>query len=839
MKCSLYLKIVRLHVALLIAVLLMADTSAQSIELGDKSVKLVPFYSFQANPTTESSATNMVQLPDGRFLVSTQGGTVRMIDQLGNHVSTLLSPQETGLTELDPIRYGMITLAVHPDFATPDTFGFGKLYLHVTEEPVQDTGVLADFTISGSTSSSPFVFQDAIKEFDVSTMLTQGVTSYVGQTVNSRDILRVDQPQSSHNVADMVFRDNGDLYISVGDAGFTELNSFSGLHNRRQAAQDLDQPYGKILRINPNPDAYASKGGNNNQYSVPDDNPFTTTPGAVPEIYANGVRSPFRLNLDPNDPTGETLWLGDVGEGAREEVSKITKGANLGWGRFEGTNTSNGSIVIDGNTPIDPEFQYTRSVRSLVFSNGDIVQYNATAGGRSISGGNVYAGSLLGPEFQGLYIGGELGHHAGTTNNLARLYYGDPDSESLTLSSFQYSDDSQLFDNDFISADKFVEGFDFEAAGLVPGKGNLPQLVLGVMEDNQGELYVLGADFNGLSTISRIVPADQPIGNVVGDYNLDDEVNAADYTVWRDSLGATGSQAADGNLDGSVDEKDFQVWQTQFGQKATSSLTLVVDPITGSGKIVNNRKAGYALDSYSISASQDSLNPNGWSSLADQGVDNSAWSESSATDGLLAESSSSDNVIIDGQGSLDLGKLFDTSGVANLTASYSVAEENSQTTNLVVVYESDVVLMVDTGTGMVELFNGSTESFTIDGYAAFSESGSLDPDAWLSLDEQAIEGDTWEETNTSTAVVSELNPTAATTFLPGSTTSLGALFDTTGQTDLAFELALATRNDAIRINVLYDFPLGSLTVPEPGSLALLTLAGMVVCLSRGGRRGSP
>lgn len=558
LKCERPEMLFRLLLIAACCYLITAETTlhAQGIELGSHTLRLTNFHSFQTNPSDEIAPTDMIQLPDGRFMVATLGGSVRLLDSTGGFISTLLSPQETGTTKVDVTHYGMTSIAVHPQFTTQGAFGYGKVYAMVTQQPQSQTGVPADFTVPGSNPSMSFTNQDVVREYDLSDMLDTGATSFVGQSVTTRDIWRIDSPQASHNAFDIAFRSNGDMFISSGDGGFTELTGDFSFYNRRQGAQDLDVAYGKILRINPDPTAHALKGGLNNQYSIPGDNPFVNTPGAVDEIYANGVRSPYRMNLDPNDPNEETLWLGDVGAGSREEVSVITKGANLGWGRHEGTLTPGTSITLAGNPHTPPEFQYSHT-RSLNLSGGLISSYNPEAGGNSITGGHIYRGTLLGEELQGLYIGANLGHHAGSPRWLPRLFYGDPDSSSVNLSSFLYASDSQQFDDSFMDLEDFVPGFDFVAAGLTPGKFDLPQLVLSIAEDAAGELYVLGVDFNGLGTISKLT-----LGGIAGDVNGDGDVDVTDYIIIRDNLGRSVTMRESGDLNGDmrVDLDDFQVW---------------------------------------------------------------------------------------------------------------------------------------------------------------------------------------------------------------------------------------------------------------------------------------
>lgn len=549
---------------------------AQTIQNGTLQVRLQEFHTFQTT-ADEFAPTDMVQMPDGRFMVATLGGTVRLLDATGGLVSTLMGPAETGTTKVDVTHYGMTALALHPQFDQVGTFGYGKAYAMVTQQPESATGVSADFTVPGSNPSMSFTNQDLVREYDLSSMLTSGTTSFVGQTVSSRDIWRIDSPQASHNAFDIAFRNNGDLYISSGDGGFTELTSFAPLHNRRQAAQNLDSPYGKIHRINPDPNVYPLQGGQNNQYSIPTDNPFVSTPGALAEVYANGVRSPYRLNLDPNDPTGEALWLGDVGEGSREEVSKVQKGSNLGWGRFEGAGGANDSVSVEGNTPTPPEFQYAHSPRSLTSAGGFFNGYNEQAGGNSITGGHIYRGSELGPEFTDLYIGANLGHHAGNPTWLPRLFYGDPDESALSLSKFEFDQFGQKFDNDFLNVDQFVPGFDFQAAGLTPGEFDLPQLILSITEDSAGELYVLGVDFSGLGTISKLVA---PL--IPGDVDGLNGVTIEDFNIIRANFNQPVTDRSMGDLTGDnfVDLSDFGQWQVNAppAVAAAADWTVIPEP---------------------------------------------------------------------------------------------------------------------------------------------------------------------------------------------------------------------------------------------------------------------
>jgi glucose/arabinose dehydrogenase len=140
-------------------------------------------------------------------------------------------------------------------------------------------------------------------------------------------------PSEQHHGGAFGFGPDGYLYIGFGDGG--------GLGDPRGNAQDGGVLLGKLLRIDPTPDAA-------DPYRVPDDNPFVDRDGWRPEIWAYGLRNPYRLSFDA--ATGD-LWLGDVGQSCVEEINRLTPddaGANLGWDRFEGTTPFEGGDV-DGH----------------------------------------------------------------------------------------------------------------------------------------------------------------------------------------------------------------------------------------------------------------------------------------------------------------------------------------------------------------------------------------------------------------------------------------------------------------------------------------------------------
>jgi glucose/arabinose dehydrogenase len=142
---------------------------------------------------------------------------------------------------------------------------------------------------------------------------------------SARQVLFVDQPESNHNGGLVLFGPGDLLYIGLGDGG-----GGGDRHGARGNAQSLGTLLGKILRIDPRP-----SGGR--PYRVPSSNPFVGRAGARGEIYAYGLRNPWRFSFDRR--TGD-LSIGDVGQGAVEEISFVRRGrgagANFGWRPFEG-----------------------------------------------------------------------------------------------------------------------------------------------------------------------------------------------------------------------------------------------------------------------------------------------------------------------------------------------------------------------------------------------------------------------------------------------------------------------------------------------------------------------
>ena len=191
----------------------------------------------------------------------------------------------------------------------------------------------------------------------------------VADPSSRRQVLVVDQPYANHNGGNLAFGPDGDLYIGLGDGGSEGDPNGNG--------QNLSTLLGKMLRISPRPAGGAP-------YTIPPDNPFVGRPDARPEIWAYGLRNPWRYSFDR--ATGD-LWIGDVGQDAWEEIDRQPAGSaggqNYGWNLVEGTHPYKGAAPTGAVPPV--------------------YEYSHDGGGCAVTGGYVYRGSAI-PDLVGAYV---------------------------------------------------------------------------------------------------------------------------------------------------------------------------------------------------------------------------------------------------------------------------------------------------------------------------------------------------------------------------------------------------------------------------------------------------
>jgi len=277
----------------------------------------------------------------GRLFVAEQEGRIRIIKKGKVLSAPFLDITDEVLKNDGYDERGLLGLAFHPNFAKN-----GKFYIYRSVRVPKTDGV---------------DHKSEVREYTVSKQNPD-----LADKASSRLVLSFDQPQSNHNGGDLKFGPDGLLYIASGDGGGGDDR-----HGAYGNAQNLGNVLGKILRIDVN----------QQPYGIPKDNPFVGKEGARGEIYAYGLRNPWRFSFDKT--TGK-LFAGDVGQGAWEEVDIITKGGNYGWRIREGLHEKFPNDP-DPKNWIDPITDYSHSE------------------GISITGGFVYRGKQI-PSLKGKYV---------------------------------------------------------------------------------------------------------------------------------------------------------------------------------------------------------------------------------------------------------------------------------------------------------------------------------------------------------------------------------------------------------------------------------------------------
>jgi glucose/arabinose dehydrogenase len=448
-----------------------------------------------------------------RLFIAQRGGAIRILNL--NTGSLLTTPflTMTGLSTSG--EGGFLGMAFHPDYFDPDADGYGKFYVKVT------------------TSGSDLSVQ--IREYSVS-----GSDPNVANAGSMRQVLSYTNPQTNHVGGWIGFSPNdGYLYIANGDGGGgndTGTGHTTGTGNAQDITSNL---LGKMLRIDPiDPDGMGSA-----TYSIPSDNPFVGVTGDD-EIWSYGLRNPFRAGFDRI--TGD-LWIGDVGQGAREEVdfqaASSDGGENYGWRLREGS-IETPTSGIGGPCPgcIEPVYDYARPISDPPPIDPAITAINQFRG-TTVIGGYVYRGPD--PTLQGKYI--FLDRDGGTAG--INYWMFDPDDPDGTIQN--------------------IDGL------LDPNVGS-PFGPVSMGEDAKGNLYV--AFFS--NEVYRIATN----ALLKGDFDADGDVDDDDFDVWKAAFGSPlPNPAADGNGNGIADAADYVVWRKNLGASVHTGAgggAAVPEPVT-------------------------------------------------------------------------------------------------------------------------------------------------------------------------------------------------------------------------------------------------------------------
>ena len=288
-----------------------------------------------------SKAANLFQLPgdDAHWYVLRQGGIIWSFDNQASASTVAAALDITDRVDSSGNEMGLLGAAAHPDFINNH-----YVFLYYTAR---------------NTSNE---IQSHVVRY---TVKSDGTFDHDSELL----ILSITRPYSNHVGGNMAFDKQGYLYISSGDGG--------SAGDPLQNGQNLNVLLGKILRI----DINSSSNGKN--YAIPADNPFVNTPNAQPEIWAYGLRNPWRFGFDTL--TGD-LWVGDVGQDTWEEVNIVTRGGNYGWGDMEGDTCFKSRANCSTANKIKP-----------------VYSINHSTGACSVIGGYVYRGTQY-PTVYGKYF---------------------------------------------------------------------------------------------------------------------------------------------------------------------------------------------------------------------------------------------------------------------------------------------------------------------------------------------------------------------------------------------------------------------------------------------------
>jgi glucose/arabinose dehydrogenase len=347
-----------------------------------------------------------------RLFVLDQKGLVDVI-QNGNLLATpaldiqnLVSPPLNTANAND--ERGLLGLAFSPGFNNPSSPGYRTLYTYNSE--AIPTGGTPTYVAPNNAAQN---YMNAINEWKIS-----ATNPNVIDPTSRREIVSFGKNAGNHNGGTIAFGPDGYLYLGTGDGG--NANDVGPSHiSPGGNAQNLSTALGKMLRIDPtNPASNPSSSdpiSSNGQYRIPASNPFHGA-GQVPEIYAYGLRNPYRFTFDT---ANGQLIAADVGQNTIEEIDRITRGANYGWAVKEGDfhfDQSSGSVLVRSpGSPAGLTDPISGPLGSLEYDHSD---------GISIIGGFVYHGTQI-QELSGKYVFGDLALQGTPVRVNGRLFYAD------------------------------------------------------------------------------------------------------------------------------------------------------------------------------------------------------------------------------------------------------------------------------------------------------------------------------------------------------------------------------------------------------------------------------
>jgi len=558
-------RIVCFGVALTIGALSVASQTAAQDLLNDNptyspfNLELRPYVTMPSGSANIISMTT--RLGDNKLYVTTQEGNIHAVAPNANGTGTLSTWFDINTTGISLSgssgQLGLQSIAFHPQFDQPGTPGYGKFYTTMLR--------------SVSSGESAFYLGDSPRGSTVNAdgVLAEWSYDHESSTFGSfRELFRVKMPVYDHPIKQARFNpysqpgdeDYGLLYVTHGDS--------AEQHSPGDFPQLLGNALGKMIRIDPlDPDGDGSA-----RYSIPATNPFADSvePNLLKELYAYGFRNPHNFSFNRDDNGDVHILVGNIGRANVEEIELALPGNNYGWPKREGT-------FVEKQIPnSDPNAGYITGVDPLPANEVDfdysfpIAQFDHnTTPGQIASGTSIASGHVIrngsDPNLENQLI------FSNFSQNLSFAYHADFDEMLAAVTKLDADDlnrdePSELtqapvhllhlaldHDNDPNTPVQIYDDFN----SLLGQGRNDTRFGEGVF----GEMFISTKYSGGLIyLVTNSVP-------LLGDFNQDRVVNAADYTVWRNSYNVTGYHlAADANGDAKVDAADYDIWKSHFGE---------------------------------------------------------------------------------------------------------------------------------------------------------------------------------------------------------------------------------------------------------------------------------
>lgn len=350
----------------------------------------------------------------GRMFICEQNGKIKIIkNQKVNAIPFLDLGSKVDKGNMFYSEKGLLGIAFHPNYKTN-----GRFFIYYSAPSIvkssEHKSILAEYKVSSNPD--------------------------IAHSGSEKILMEIEQPQMNHNGGQLAFGPDGQLYIGLGDGG-----GAGDEHGSIGNGQDLNTLLGKMLRININ--NVPAQNTSRKNYSIPSDNPFINNKNIKPEIWAYGLRNPWRFSFDKK--TGK-LFCADVGQDKWEEIDLIEKGKNYGW------------RLMEGKHCYEPEVNCNQSGLTL-----PIAEYPHQTG-ICVTGGYVYRGNAI-KYLQGKYIFGDW---------KGKLFYLEENTKGWELKDLILTDKN---DNDL--------GLNINSFG----------------EDENGEVYILAQKNTGTVIANGVV----------------------------------------------------------------------------------------------------------------------------------------------------------------------------------------------------------------------------------------------------------------------------------------------------------------------------------------------